>query len=37
MLEVQNIKYSYNNDYQALKGVSLKIEKGDMVALLGKS
>ena len=37
MLEVQNIKYSYNNDYQALKGVSLKIEKGDMVALLGKN
>jgi len=25
MLEVRNIKYSYNNDYQALKGVSLKI------------
>ncbi|WP_407432052.1 ATP-binding cassette domain-containing protein [Methanobrevibacter sp.] len=37
MLEVQNIKYSYNKDYQALKGVSLKIEKGDMVALLGKN
>ena len=37
MLEVQNIKYSYNNDYQALKGVSLKSEKGDMVALLGKN
>ena len=37
MLEVQNIKYSYNKDYQALKGVSLKVEKGDMVALLGKN
>ncbi len=37
MLEVQNIKYSYNNDYQALKGVSLKIEKGDMAVLLGKN
>ena len=37
MLEVRNIKYSYNNDYQALKGVSLKIEKGEMVALLGKN
>ena len=37
MLEVQNIKYSYNNDYQALKGVSLKVEKGEMVALLGKN
>ena len=37
MLEVQNLKYSYNNDYQALKCVSLKIDDGDMVALLGKN
>ena len=37
MLEVKNLKYSYNNDYQALKGVSLKIERGEMVALLGKN
>ena len=37
MLEVQNIKYSYNKDYQALKGVSLKVEEGEMVALLGKN
>ena len=37
MLEVKNLKYSYNNQYQALKGVSLKIERGDMVALLGKN
>ena len=37
MLEVRNIKYSYNKDYQALKGVSLKVEKGQMVALLGKN
>ena len=37
MLEVKNLKYSYNVDYQALKGVSLKIEKGEMVALLGKN
>ena len=37
MLEVKNIKYSYNTDYQALKGVSLKVEKGEMVALLGKN
>ena len=37
MLEVKNIKYSYNAEYQALKGVSLKVEKGEMVALLGKN
>ncbi len=37
MLEVKNLKYSYNSDYQALKGVSLKIERGEMVALLGKN
>ena len=37
MLEVKNIKYSYNAKYQALKGVSLKINKGEMVALLGKN
>ena len=37
MLEVKDLKYSYNKDYQALKGVSLKEEKGEMVALLGKN
>ena len=37
MLEVKNIKYSYNTKYQALKGVSLKVNKGEMVALLGKN
>ena len=37
MLEVKNIKYSYNKDYQSLKGVSLKVEDGEMVALLGKN
>lgn len=37
MLEVNNLKYSYNDDYQALKGVNLKIKKGEMVAILGKN
>ena len=37
MLEVKDLKYSYNKDYQALKGVSLKIERGQMGALLGKN
>lgn len=37
MLEVKDLKYSYNSDYQALKGVSLKVERGEMIALLGKN
>ena len=37
MLEVKNLKYAYNSEYQALKGVSLKVERGEMVALLGKN
>ena len=37
MIEVKNLKYSYNSQYQALKGVSLKVNKGEMVSLLGKN
>ncbi|MDO5824309.1 ATP-binding cassette domain-containing protein [Methanobrevibacter sp.] len=37
MLEVKNLKYSYDGICQALKGVNLKIEKGRMVALLGEN
>ena len=37
MIEVKNLKYSYNSHYQALKGVSLKVNKGEMVSLLGKN
>ena len=37
MIEVKNVKYAYNSEYQALKGVSLKVEQGEMVALLGKN
>ena len=37
MLEVKNIKYAYDTSYEALKGVSLKVERGEMVALLGKN
>ena len=34
MLEVKNIKYSYNKDYQALKGVSLKVEEGESLTII---
>ena len=37
MLEVRNLKYAYNSEYQALKGVSLRVKQGEMVALLGKN
>ena len=37
MIEVRNLKYAYNSEYKALKGVSLKVERGEMVALLGKN
>ena len=34
-LEVKNLKKTYNNGVQALKGVSLQVEEGDFFALLG--
>ena len=37
MLEARNISYSYDNDSQVLKNVSLKIDDGEMVAILGKN
>ena len=37
MLEARNISYSYDDDSQALKNVSLKINDGEMVAILGKN
>ncbi len=36
MIEVKNIKKSYGNE-SVLKGVSLKIEDGDFVSVMGKS
>lgn len=36
MLEARNISYSYDDDSQALKNVSLKINDGEMAAILGK-
>ena len=37
MLEAKNISYSYDNDTQALKNINLKINQGEMVAILGKN
>ncbi|MCC7553128.1 MAG: ATP-binding cassette domain-containing protein [Methanobacteriaceae archaeon] len=37
MLDVKNISYSYNDGHKALKNISMKIDKGDMVFLLGKN
>lgn len=34
-LSIQNLKKTYNNGFQALKGVDLEVESGDFFALLG--
>ena len=37
MLEINNLKKNFNNQTQALKGVSLKIKKGEFISILGPS
>lgn len=41
MIEIDNIYKIYNkgkvNEFTALKGVSLRISEGEMVAVIGKS
>ncbi len=34
-LEISNLTKTYGNGFEALKGISLNVEKGDMFALLG--
>ncbi|MFT4712090.1 MAG: ABC-2 type transport system ATP-binding protein [Candidatus Azotimanducaceae bacterium] len=34
-LDIKNLSKTYGNDVQALKGIDLKVEKGDFFALLG--
>lgn len=34
-LEIENLRKTYSGGFEALKGVSLKVEKGDFYALLG--
>ena len=37
MLEIQNLKKTFENGSPALKGVDLKINKGEFVSILGPS
>ena len=34
-LEIENLRKVYDNDFEALKGISLSVEQGDFFALLG--
>jgi ABC-2 type transport system ATP-binding protein len=34
-LAIENLSKTYGNDFQALKGISLRVEQGDFFALLG--
>ena len=34
-LEINGLEKTYKNGFQALKGISLKVEAGDFFALLG--
>ena len=37
MIEAQDIRYSYPNKVEALKGVSLTIQEGEFVAIMGQN
>ena len=37
MLEINNLSKNFNNQTQALKGVSLKVKKGEFISILGPS
>jgi len=34
-IEINNLSKTYDNQFEALKGISFKVEKGDFIALLG--
>ena len=37
MIETQDIRYAYANKVEALKGISLKIQDGEFVAIMGQN
>ena len=37
MIEAQDIRYSYPNKVEALKGISLTIQDGEFVAIMGQN
>ena len=37
LIELKNVKYSYSQEFQILKGVSFKIEKGEFIAIVGEN
>ena len=37
MIEINNLRKNYNNQTHALKGVSLKVKKGEFISILGPS
>ena len=37
MIEINNLRKNFNNKTQALKGVSLKVKKGEFISILGPS
>ncbi len=36
-LSVENINFAYDNGFQALKGINLKIRKGELLAIVGQN
>ena len=37
MIEVRDLQYTYQNGFEALKGISLEIETGEFVAVMGEN
>ena len=37
MLEISNLKKTFNNGTEALSGVNLKVKKGEFLSILGPS